>query len=177
MLILLQSCLKQSIADAMMDDKEKAHGVATMTYEVNGNAVKNSVNDPRSQSPTGYQIGCSKYIYPGTNSTVYSLDFLSTSGELSFIFYTDSLRLENYLYPFSYGEMYFASYNGTNQYVHDPADSLSFTITSYSKGQISGNFSGRLTPVIEEGEPNRVYGAGGSTLITKGSFKDVPVFY
>jgi hypothetical protein len=54
---------------------------------------------------------------------------------------------------------------------------MSFNITSYSKGHISGNFSGILTPMIMAGNPNNTYGPSGSVSITKGSFKDVPVFY
>ena len=106
-----------------------------------------------------------------------SLDCLSTSGEMGFTFFTDSLAVGNYLYTGIYGDMFVLSYNGTDEFVHDPADSISFNITSYSKGHISGNFSGRLTPMIVAGNPNNTYGSPGSVLITKGSFKDVPVFY
>jgi hypothetical protein len=152
-------------------------GVATMTYTVNGNTVSISVNDPDSQWPSNYQLGCSKTLYPGTNSTIYSLDCLSSSGELGFIFGTDSLTVGNYSYTGIYGDLFVLSHNGTDEFVHDPADRLSFNITSYSKGHINGNFSGRLTPMIAAGNPNNTYSSPGSVLITKGSFKDVPVFY
>jgi hypothetical protein len=176
------SCLKQSIADAMIASQNSgtqggAPAVSTMTYAVNGNTVTTTVNNPDSQSPASYELGCSKTIYPGTNSTVYSLDCLSTSGEMTNTFFTDSLAVGNYLYTGVYGDMFVLSYNGTDEYVHDLADSISFNITSYSKGHVSGNFSGRLTPMIAAGNPNNTYGAPGSVLITNGSFKDVPVFY
>ena len=151
--------------------------VATMNYAVNGNTVTNTVNDPDGQSPTAYQLGCSKGPYPGTTSTVYILDCVGSTGEMSFIFFTDSLTVGNYSYIGSYGDMYFLTYNGTAEYVHAPTDSLGFTVTSYTKGHISGTFSGRLTPMISAGNPYNTYGTSGSTVITKGSFKDVPVFY
>ena len=175
----LSSCLKQSIADAMIADSEApgANSVATMTYEVNGNTVTTSVKDPDSQSPTGYQLGCSKTPNPGTNSSYYDLDCISTSGEMTFIFGTDSLTVGNYALTGIYGDMFVLSYNGEDEFLHDPSDSISFNITSYSQGHISGNFSGRLTPMITAGNPNNVYGSPGSVLITNGSFKNVPVFY
>lgn len=175
------SCLKQSIADAMIDNQNSGGGsspaVATMTYAVNGITVTNTVNDPDSQSPTLYQLGCSKTIYPGTNSTVYILDCVGSSGEFAYTFLTDSLTIGNYTYTGIYGDMFVLDYNNTAEFVHDPSDSISFNITSYIKGHISGNFSGRLTPMISAGNPNNTYGTPGSVLITKGSFIDVPVFY
>jgi hypothetical protein len=182
-IISQSSCLKQSIADAMIADQNSgttggnSPGVATMTYTINGNTVTTSVNDPDSQSPTLYQLGCSKDIYPGTNSTVYDLDCLNNSGEMTFTFFTDSLAVGDYLYSGSYGDMFFLSYNGVDEYAHDPADSISFNITSYNQGHISGNFSGRLTPLVTASTINNVYGLPGSALVTNGSFKNVPVFY
>ncbi|HEV9037815.1 MAG TPA: hypothetical protein VGQ51_14370, partial [Puia sp.] len=95
-ILLLSSCLKQSIADAMIANEQSGTqgsgpGVATMSYSVNGAAVTTSIKDPDSQSPTAYQLGCSKTLYPGTTSTIYSLDCLSNSGEMTFTFFTDSL--------------------------------------------------------------------------------------
>jgi hypothetical protein len=179
MILFLSSCLKQSIADAMMDkqNSEGSSGVATMTYVINGNTVTTSVNDPDSQSPTGYQLGCSKTTNPGTNSIVYSLDCISASGEMAFTFGTDSLTIGNYAYTGIYGDMFVTSYNGEDEFVHDLSDSISFQITSYSQGHISGNFSGRLTPMITAGNPTNTYGSPGSVLVTGGSFKNVPVFY
>ena len=178
MIIFLSSCLKQSIADAMIADQNPGShpGVATMTYMVNGNTVTNSVSDPDSQSPNAYDLGCSKTLY-GPNSIVYELDCVTSSGEMGFTFYTDSLTVGNYSYTGIYGDLFVLSYNGTDEFLHVPSDSISFNITSYSQGHISGNFSGRLTPMISAGNPNNTYGAPGSVLITKGSFKDVPVFY
>jgi|SRR5450432_2175321 len=181
-ILSLSSCLKESIADAMLEEQKSANqggspAVATMTYVINGNTVTNSVSDPDSQSPTYYQLGCSKTLYPGTNNSIYSLDCVSTSGEFTFTFGTDSLTVGNYLYTGISGDLFVLSYNNTDEFVHVPTDSISFNVTSYSKGHISGNFSGRLTPMISAGNPDNTYGTPGSVLITKGSFKDVPVFY
>jgi len=182
-ILLLSSCFKQSIADAMIADQNPgtqgggSPNVATMTYAVNGTTVSASVNDPDGQSPTAYQLGCSKMLYPGTNSTIYSLDLLSTTGELAFTFLTDSLKVGNYIYTSIYGDMFILSYNGADEYVHAAKDSISFNITSYTKGHISGDFSGRLTPMVTAGYPTNTYGAPGSVLITKGVFKNIPVFY
>jgi len=177
--MLLSSCLKQSIVDAMIAKQNSASGspgVATMSYAVNGNTVTNTVQDPDGQDPNGYQLGRSKTLYPGSSSTVYNLDCISTTGELTFTFFSDSLTVGNYNYNGAY-DLFVLSYNGTDEYLHDASDSISFNITSYTKGHISGNFSGRLTPMVTAGYPLNTYGAPGSVLVTKGSFKDVPVFY
>jgi hypothetical protein len=180
MILLLSSCLKQSISDAMMADQNShgnSSGEATMTYVMNGITVTNSIKNPDGQSPTGYQLGCSKTLYPGTNSTVYILDCVGSTGETTFTFFTDSLHVGNYTYTGNYGDLFVVDYNNTDEFVHDPSDSVSFQITSYSQGHISGNFSGRLTPMISAGNPNNTYGSPGSVLITGGLFKNVPVFY
>ena len=182
MIIFLSSCLKQSIADAMIEDQNSNGGnsprVATLSYAVNGNTVTTSVNYPDNQSSTGYELGCSKTLYPGTNFPVYNLDCVSASGELTFTFFTDSLAVGNYTYNGGMvSDMFVLDYNNTAAFVHDPADNISVTITSYTKGHISGTFSGKLTPMIAAGYPANTYGTPGSVLITKGSFKDVPVFY
>ncbi len=181
MIIFLSSCLKQSIADAMIAEQNSGtrggSGVATMTYTINGNTVTTSVNNPDHQDPTVYQLGCGKTVYPGTNSTVYSLDCLSNSGEMAFTFGTDSLTIGDYEYNGIYGDLFILSYNGEDEFVHDPTDFIRFNVTSYSQGHISGTFSARLTPMITAGNPNNTYGAVGSVLITNGSFKNVPVFY
>jgi len=182
MIIFLSSCLKQSIADAMIDDQYSNGGnsprVATMSYAVNGNTVTTTVNYPDNQSSTGYELGCSKTFYPGTNSTIYNLDCVSTSGELTFTFFTDSLTVGNYTYTSGMGgDLFVLDYNNTSAFVHAPVDNISFNVTSYSKGHISGTFTGKLTPMVSAGYPTNTYGTPGSVLITKGSFKDVPVFY
>ena len=148
--ILLSSCLKQSIPDAMLASQNSGSqggATATLSYKINGNAVNISVNDAESQNPNYYTLGCTK-------SAGYSLDALSSSGEFTFTFYTDSLTIGNYKYT-----------------------GMSFNVTSYKNGLISGNFSGQLTPMISAGNPNNTYGVPGSVLITNGSFLNVPVFY
>jgi hypothetical protein len=173
MAIFLSSCLKQSIPDAMLGKNSGGRGkvTATLSYKINGNAVNISVNDADNQNPTLYTLGCSKY------AGYYSLGGLSNSGETSFSFYTDTLTVGNYKYLGTYGDMFFISYNGADEYVHAASDSLSFNITSYNNGHISGNFSGVLTPLIAAGNPDNTYGTPGSVLITNGSFENVPVFY
>jgi len=181
-MLSLSSCLKESIADAMLEEEKPANSggspaVATLTYTINGNAVTVSVNDPDNQSPSGYQLGCSKTVYPGTSNTVYILDCVGQTGELTFMFPTDSLAVRNYGYTGIYGDLFVLGYNNEDEFVHNTKDSISFNITSYDKGHISGNFSGMLTPMVAAGYPDNVYGSPGSVLITKGSFKDIPVFY
>ena len=176
--MLLSSCLKQSIADAMLAKQNAgtpgSPGVATISYLVNGNTVALSVKDPDSQNPAAYQLGCSKTLYPGTTSTVYSFDCVSASGELTFMFLTDSLTPGNYKLSGAY-DMFVLGYNGANEYLHAPTDSISFNITSYAKGHLSGNFSGQLTPIVQAGLS--LEASGPPVSITKGNFKDVPVFY
>ncbi|MEO6455935.1 MAG: hypothetical protein ABIN97_17775 [Ginsengibacter sp.] len=172
MVIFLSSCLKQSIPDAMLASKNPGgSATATLSYKINGNAVNISVDNADKQNPNLYTLGCSK------NAGYYALQGLSSAGETTFVFYTDSLTVRNYEYTGIYGDMFFISYNGTNEYVHAASDNMSFNITSYNNGHISGNFSGQLTPMIAAGNPNNTYGAPGSILITNGSFQNVPVFY
>lgn len=170
--ILFSSCLKQSISDAMLnaENGEMKSITATLSYKINGNSVNIQVDDADKQSGN-YTLGCSKA------TGYYALQALSDFGETSFIFYTDSLTNGNYKYTANYGDMFFIDYNNTNEFVHAPSDSMSFNITSYDNGHISGNFSGKLTPLITAGNPNNIYGEPGSVLITNGSFQNVPVFY
>jgi len=169
--ITLSSCLKQSIPDAMLGIKNASKVTATLSYNIKGAVVTMSVNDADNQNPNYFTLGCGKY------QGYYGLDGLSDAGEMSFEFYTDSLTTGRYVYPGSYGDMYFSTFNGEAEYVHAPTDSLSFTITSYSNGHISGYFSGALTPLVSASTLNNIYGDPGSVLITNGSFKNVPVFY
>ena len=170
-LMLLSSCLKQSIPDAMLESQNSGgiSATATLSYKINGNTVSISVNDAGSQDPNSYTLGCTK-------SGDYYLDALSNFGEFTFTFYTDSLAVGNYIYTSYYGDMFITSYNNTDEYIHAAADSMSFNITSYNKGLISGNFSGILTPLVTAGITN-IYGAPSSVAITNGTFKNVPVFY
>ena len=171
--VLLPSCLKQSIPDAMLASENsggQGDVTATLSYKINGNAVNITVSDAGSQDPNSYTLGCTKF-------GGYILDGVSSSGEFTFNFGTDSLTIGNYIYTGIYGDMFFIDYNNQNEYAHAPTDSMSFNVTSYKNGLISGNFSGQLTPMISAGIPYNTYGAPGSTLITNGSFKNVPVFY
>ncbi|MEO8109468.1 MAG: hypothetical protein ABI594_05540 [Ginsengibacter sp.] len=170
--IFLSSCLKQSIPDAMLDSGKSGHVTATLSYKINGNTVNISVNDADNQNTYPYYtLGCTK------EAGYYSLSGISNAGETSFVFYTDSLAVGNYKYSGSYGDMFFIDYYNTAEYVHAPSDSMSFNITSYNNGHISGNFSGMLTPLITASTINNIFGDPGSVLITNGSFENVPVFY
>ena len=174
-MIIFASCLKQSIPDAILASKNsggKGSITATLSYKINGNPVNISLADADHQnSYPYYTLACSK------NPGYYSMEGISNSGETTFTFYTDSLAVGNYKYTGAYLDMFFISYNGTNEFVHAPQDSMSINITSYKNGHISGNFSGALTPMIAAGNPNNTYGTPGSVLITNGSFANVPVFY
>ncbi len=170
MAIVLPSCLKQSITDAILDSKKS--GTATLSYKINGNAVNISVNDADNQITYPYYIlGCTK------DAGFYSLSGISDGVETSFLFYTDSLTVGNYKYLGTYGDMFFIDYHNTPEYVHAPSDSMSFNITSYNNGHISGNFSGVLTPLVTAGTFNNIFGDPGSVSITNGSFENIPVYY
>ncbi|MGN6542515.1 MAG: hypothetical protein ACTHKY_17035 [Ginsengibacter sp.] len=174
MMIFFSSCLKQSIPDAMLASKNPGgHGsaTATLSYEINGNSVNISVDDADNQSSPYRTLYCSKD--PGS----YNLSGVSNTGEITFSFYTDSLTVGNYKYTGWYGDMFITDYNNRDAFIYAPSDSMSFNITSYNNGHISGNFSGVLTPMITAGNPHNTYGTPSSILITKGSFKNIPVFY
>jgi hypothetical protein len=171
--LLFSSCLKESIPDAMLNAQGsggQGGGTATLSCEINGTAVKVSVPDAGNQDPSFYTLGCTK-------ANGYSFDALPATGEISFLFFTDSLAVGSYPYTSISGPMYFITYNGTAEYVYEGGDFLTFNITSYNNGRISGNFSGQLTPLVTAGNPNNTYGASGSVKVTNGSFQNVPVFY
>ncbi len=166
--VLFSSCLKQSIPDAMLGKHES--GTATLSYQNNGSLVKILVTDADNQNPVYYKLGCSKSGY-------YQLQALSDYGEFTFPFYTDSLSIGNYKYTGSFGDMFITNDNNRNVFVHDINDYMSFNITNYTNGHISGNFSGKLTLMISAGNPNNIWSTPGSVSITDGSFENVPVFY
>lgn len=174
MMIALSSCLKQSIPDAMLDPEHSGKGstTATLSYEINGNAVNISVPDADHQSTYPYRT-----LYCSKDPGYYNLGGVSNTGEIVFSFQTDSLKVGNYKYTGANGEIFFTDYNNTNEFIYAATDSMSFNITSYNNGHISGNFSGVLTPMIAAGNPRNTYGAASSVFITKGSFKNIPVFY
>jgi hypothetical protein len=164
------SCLKQSIADAMLEEKNGPAGpTASLSYKANGTLVSFTVQNADQQNYNNFTLACLKTNY-------YSLQAAENLSEFTFNFFTDSLTKSHYLYPGSYGNMFFISNNNRNLFVHVPTDSMSFNVTSYDKGHISGNFTGVLTPLESSGIVD-VYGAPGSVHITEGSFKNVPVFY
>jgi len=164
--VLLSSCLKQSIPDAMLDNVGKQNKItATMSYESNGNLVTISVEDADNQGPGTHTLECVK-------SNGYVLSAISSSGEFVFTFFTDSLMVGNYTYPSTWGPMYVTDFQGSPQYVYNPTDIMSFDVTTYKDGHISGNFSGQLTP-----KPNNIYGVPSSVSIKNGSFNNVPIVY
>lgn len=171
--VFFASCLKQSIPDAMLSDKHRNTGgvTAMLSYEIKGIPVQISVPDAGSQNPLYATLSCIKY--PG----FYSLSGLSSTGEITFTFYTDTLTLGNYTYNGSYGEEFFMSFYNENQYTVITTDYLTFSVTSYENGCISGSFSGQLTPMINNGNNGFIHGDYGSTKITNGVFQNIPVFY
>ncbi len=170
LIILLSSCLKQSIPDAMLNKPDKKAIPATMSYEINGNPVTISVKDARSQPIGNRQLYCEK-------SNGYVLSGMSSLGEFVFVFYTDSLQVDNYHYPSGFGPMYITTFEGRPQYIYNPGDNMNVNIISHKDGFISGNFSGKLTPMILAGNPNNIYGTPGSVVIKNGTFNNVPVYY
>ena len=170
--VLLSSCLKQSIADAMVSNSnnQKNKITATLSYEINGNPVNITVNDADNQVPGNRILVCEK-------SNGYNLSGRISSGDFVFTFFTDSLKVGNYNYKGSFGPMYVTTFQGFPQYIYGPTDNMNFFITSYTPGHISGSFTGQLTPAISQGNPNNVYGTLGSVLIKNGRFNNVPVIY
>jgi hypothetical protein len=168
--ILLSSCLKQSIEDAMLNGSGSQSATATLRYEINGSPVSLSVKDAASQAVGRRTLYCEK-------SGGYILSGVSSAGELVLTFYTDSLSVGNYNYTSNYGALFVTTFEGRPQYVYGPTDHMNINVTSHKNGRISGNFFGQLTPAIVPGYPNNVYGTLGSVLIRNGSFENVPVFY
>ena len=169
----LSSCLKESIPDAMLaaKNKDSQGSTASLSYEVNGDAVNLTVSDADNWNGSFYTLACSKY------SGYYGLDAATPVGEFTFDFYGDSLAIQNYKYNGGFGELFITDYNNQAEFLKAPTDSMSFNITSYTNGRISGNFSGVLTPMITAGNPNNIYGTPSSIAITNGVFKNVPVIY
>lgn len=167
---LFASCLKQSIPDAMLNKPGKNNQTATMSYEINGKLVSVSVKDSDNGIGGFRTLECVK-------AGGYILSAVIGSGDFEFTFYTDSLIVGNYQYLSRFGPSYVTTFEGRPQYVYGPSDNMSFTVTSYKDGRISGNFTGQLTPAISSGYPNNVYGTPGSVVIRNGSFSNIPVIY
>ena len=165
------SCAKQSIADAMLNRSGKPNLTATFNYEMNGNPVHLSVKDADNRLPGYRKLYCDK------STGYYSICAVNGAPEFIFTFYTDSLKVGSYKYTSNFGPMYITTFKGTPQYVYNPIDHVTFNITSYKDGRISGNFSGQLTPDITLAFPRYVVGTPGSVLLKNGSFENVQVFY
>jgi hypothetical protein len=134
---------------------------ATLSYEINGTLVSVSVDDADHQLPGFRRLSCEK-------SNGYVLEAISdTYGEFTFTFATDSLKVGSYNYPSISGGIYVTDFQGP-EFVYYPTDYMNFNVTSYKDGQISGNFSGVLTP-----KPNDMWGAASSVSVTNGSFNNV----
>src|SRR5439155_10198040 len=87
--ILLSSCLKQSIPDAMMNESSGSRVTATLKYEINGTPISLTVNDADHQSPIYPTLTCQK-------SNAYVLSGITDQGEFTYTFFTDSLKVGNY---------------------------------------------------------------------------------
>lgn len=169
--ILFSSCLKQSIPDAMLNNSSKKSTPATMSYEINGKLVAVSVPDADNQLPDYRRLECVK-----SNGYVFSA--IISYGDFIFTFYTDSLKEEAYKYSRYFGPIaYVTTFEGRPQYVYGPTDHMTFAVTSYKSGHISGTFSGQLTPALEQAYPDNIYGIPGSVVIKNGSFTNIPVIY
>lgn len=165
--ILLSSCFKKSIADAMLESKNGPKITATFSYEINGTPVSVTVKDAdhqgiypelQCQKNNGYVLWCN-------------------TNDFEFTFYTDSLKVGNYHYPSSFMNTYVLTYPATANYIGGPTDYMDVNVTSYKNGHISGNFSGKLSPLVYQGPYSNVYGSPGSVVIKNGSFTNVPVVY
>ncbi|TMI78107.1 MAG: hypothetical protein E6H10_17775 [Bacteroidetes bacterium] len=163
--ILLSSCLKQSIPDAMLGTSKHTKITATLSYEINGNLVNVSVDDADNQASNFHTLECVKL------NGYYNLSAITDFGEFTFNFFTDSLKVGSYNYPTNSGGIYVTDFHGPN-FVYYPMDKMNFNVTTYEAGHISGNFSGVLTPQV-----NNIWGAASSVTIKNGSFKNVPIFY
>lgn len=163
--ISFTSCLKQSIADAMLNPSGSKKVTATLSYEINGNPVNISVEDADRQIPGNRKLSCEK-------GNGYVLSGVGSFGDFVFTFFTDSIKVGNYRYSGSFGPMYTTTFQGRPQYVYGASDHMNFNVTSSKEGHISGNFSGQLTPWTNPG-----YGTIGSVVIKNGSFTNVPIFY
>lgn len=167
---LFSSCLKQSIADAMLNKSGEQNQTATLSYEINGKPVSVSVKDSENGIGGFRTLECVK-------AGGYVLSAIIPSGDFVFTFYTDSLKTQNYQYLSSFGPSYVTTFEGRPQYVYGPSDKISFTVTSYKDGRISGTFTGQLTPSISQSTSGNVYGTPGSVVIRNGSFTNIPVIY
>jgi hypothetical protein len=113
--VLLTSCLKHSIADAMLDEKEAKKITATFSYKVNGTPISLSVPDADNPLTNGGRLNCHK-------TNVYILGTAIDYGDFVFTFYTDSLKVGNYKYTKAdLGETYMMRH-GYNQYLYGPND-------------------------------------------------------
>jgi len=165
--LLFSSCLKQSIADAMLNKSGKQSKVtATLNYEINGKKETVIVEDADNQIMGSRRLYCEK-------SGGYVLSAIVSSFDFIFTFHTDTLKVGNYKYTSNYGPMYVTTFQRYPNYVVSPTDHMSFTVTSHIDGHISGTFSGQLTPAISQ----NMYGTPGSVLIKNGTFTNVPVYY
>jgi hypothetical protein len=165
--LLLSSCLKQSIPDAMLHSGKKSV-TATLSYEVNGDPSTVSVKDADNQDPAYPDLICTKAGH-------YILEGISSTGDFQIPIFTDTLIAGNYKGDGI--ELYILSYHNKPEYMAGPIDSISVNITSVKDGHISGNFSGLLSPWVGATINSNIYGTFGSVSITKGTFKNVPVIY
>jgi hypothetical protein len=163
--VLLSSCLKQSIADAMLDSAKGE--TVTLSYEINGTPVKVSVRDADNQSGGYYTLACYK-------SNGYHFSGSTGNGEFAFSFYTDSLKVGNYKYTAT--QEYITDF-GFPCYMAGATDNMNINVTSYKNGRISGNFTGQISPAPMQGPYGPVFGAYGSVVIKNGLFSNVPVIY
>jgi hypothetical protein len=173
LVILLSSCLKESIPDAMLNKKNGPKVTATFSYKLNGNAVSRTIEDVRNQSLVPYPtMGCSK------QAGRYDLLALLDPGVVSIYLFTDTLAVGNYTYTTAdVGELDILDYFNQTEFLHAPTDRISVNVSSHANGYISGTFSAVLTPMVDGSTTPYIFGTPSSILVTEGSFKNIPVFY
>ena len=125
MMVVMSSCLKQSIADAMLNEDGTKKITATLSYEINGNKINVLAPDADNQVVGNRKLYCEK-------GNGFVLSALVDNGDFVYTFFTDSLRIGNYQYLGSYGPSYVTTFQGWPQYVYAASDRMIFTITANS---------------------------------------------
>jgi hypothetical protein len=167
------SCLKESIADAMLHSQSSGTDVASLSFEVNGKLIQQSVYTVH-QSDQNYQLACFRTAYTGGIN--YDFDFLTPLGEFTNAINTDSLKPGQYINQGFAGGLFVFDDQNRNYFLTFSTDTVSFTITSNKNGFISGNFNARLTELVSQSGNTNSYGTPGSCVITKGTFSNIPVY-
>lgn len=148
-------------------------------YKVNGQQLEVDIDYANiSVNTTGF-VDCSRVDDNGFPYIFYDLESenISNGNAIGLCMVTDSLTIGNYHYDSAFvanNEVISEglSINGTPSLVARNGDYIDVNVTAYSKGYISGNFTGKMTL-----STNEFYGAAGTTLITNGQFQNISITY